>query len=237
MATRTQEQYVGRKESHTLSVLFVVHGFPSALSQLGGTELYSVNLARKMQTCGTHVTILYPVYEDETERHFQPRWSHASGIDVVMVSLPRKRDVFASLTDAPWIQSLASEISQKQFDVVHFQHMGGGIAPILAKNLILMRNQKLFLTLHDGNIICEQNHFMHTPKDFCEGPTYAEKCGDCLISRNGIHPDAETTQFFSKAMDFRIRLMRLLTSKMDGVIVPTQFLKSRMSRTNSQPTT
>ena len=220
--------YSGRQANHSLSVLFVCHNFPSEQSGLGGTELYTVNLARTLLSRNIHAAVLHPVYDSDSEESNCPQWTAFQGIDIIRVYVSDQNDFSTSLSAGAWYEPLMAELSQHPFDIVHFQHMTGSVAPTLAKELLKLKKHKFFLTLHDGNILCEQNHFMLPNNNICDGPSSGQKCAECWLERHQINENHDALSALSSGMEKRLALMRAITVEMDGIIVPTHFLRTRM---------
>lgn len=216
-------------DSRAISVLFVSHGFPSG-GTLGGTELYTLHLAKQLSQHGVHTSVLHPVFHNVPKKTRELEWTSESGVDVLRCHLPREQPFLSGLNPTSLTEDLHHEIQQRHFDVIHFQHFAGGVAPALARKLNAERRHQVYLTLHDAHVICEQNHFMRDPRTFCDGPSTPTKCAQCLADRTLQLPDVQRLQRLSTGLAVRLRFMRAVTAQMQGVFVPTRFLESSMAR-------
>ncbi|MED5464855.1 MAG: glycosyltransferase [Myxococcota bacterium] len=216
-------------DSRALSVLLVSHGFPSK-GNIGGTELYTLHLARQLSRRGIHACVLYPILHNNPLQSPKLHWTSESGVNVLQCHLPEKQSFLNELHPTPLTERLHHEILQGRFDVIHFQHFTGGIGPALARKLLGGKQHQVYLTLHDAHILCEQNHFMQGPQTFCDGPSTATKCAECFAERFEQPSDVQTLQTLSEGLDLRLRFMRAVTAQMQGVFVPTRFLESALEQ-------
>jgi glycosyltransferase involved in cell wall biosynthesis len=108
-------------------------------------------------------------------------------------------------------------------DLVHFHHFIGLSASIVKPCREL--GIKMFMTLHDGWLLCEQNHFILSDGSFCkEGPEDIAKCVYCFIHRNSALSVANDVEKLSKIFELRKAFLKDVFTSVDTIIVPSRFL-------------
>ncbi|HEY9077941.1 MAG TPA: glycosyltransferase [Anaerolineaceae bacterium] len=208
---------------HHMRILMVIHEFPPRA--IAGTEIYLLHLAQSLQQRGHSVQVLYPEM-DRNQPEFKLTPDQFRGVPVTRVNIHLKNfyEVFKNDTLAPIIQQFLTE---NTFDLVHVHHLLGISATPLTKSKEL--GLPVVFTAHDGWLICEQCHFIHSDGDYCQdGPETIDKCVHCYVNR---HPETalsgdEPDLYYAFAL--RRKYLKELTNSIDYMMYPSEFLKRKL---------
>ncbi len=219
-AARERKPSVGHGKT---KILYVANSFPP--HSYAGTELHTLWLAQEMTQRGYEPEILYPVHQPSepaysiTERSFE-------NLPVAELNLPHELDRLDGFCDEEAGRVVAEFVEQRGADIVHFQHLIGVSAAALEHTH--RSGFPALMTVHDGWLMCGENHFVYPDGSFCSGPETPEKCADCIIARN---PGKNLTQEKDELIKlFALRGQYLLKSYklIDTVIVASQYTKNRL---------
>ncbi|MEJ5198208.1 MAG: glycosyltransferase, partial [Anaerolineae bacterium] len=163
-----------------MPIAFTVHKYLP--DSLGGTEIYTWSLARALAAAGQEVYVFYPLAGIAAD---EARTEH-EGVHLWRVPLPPTR-----ATENPAAQywhtfrDTAIEAEFERFlaavrpDVVHFQHVQGVSARLIA----LARGRPRIVTLHDYWYFCANSQLVRPDRSVCSGPDWGAKCVDCAVAR------------------------------------------------------
>lgn len=158
-------------------ILIVTHGFPP--SELGGTEIYSYNLARALADKGIEVTAFTRLTgplsrKDDLSRGYVRR-------DMEGLRIYKTIDSSNSLKEFlnPYISRAFRRIIDKEKpDLIHFQHLVflSAELPELAASYGIPR----IMTFHDYWFLCPKVQFLDSENRICPGPFDGANCISCF---------------------------------------------------------
>jgi len=162
-----------------MRILQVAHLFLP--ESAGGTEVHTHLLAKSLQRAGHEVAVCAHIPDKARPEHELIQgefdglpvyrlvnnftWSQASDFEFFD---PGQDAKFEAVLDAV------------QPDVVHFQHLGGGLStsfPALARR----RGTATLLTLHDFWPMCYRSHLLTSDDKLCIGPEGGVRCAQCWL--------------------------------------------------------
>ncbi|MHB0857728.1 MAG: glycosyltransferase [Anaerolineae bacterium] len=159
------------------AVALVVHRFPSRIT--GGTELYTLNLARGLLGRGWHVEVY--TYGPGDTRTVRVEQDEVLGIPVRRLTYDQSqtanpmREEYDSARVAESVQALWKQAPPQ---VVHITHPGYlGTAVIDAAR---QEGLPVALTLTDFWAICPTGRLLRHDGSLCQGPTALERCLRCV---------------------------------------------------------
>lgn len=214
-----------------MRIALVVHKFPPV--SVGGTEIYTQNLARELSAQGHEVMVFsrrFGANSAETELV----WEERPGFQVAWVSR-----AFDPGSAPPWSQFLDTffnpdvEDAFQQFldiaqpDVIHFQHV-----MLLSYRLVRLAKQRgipALLTLHDYWFICSNSQLIWPDSQICKGKALGMNCARCALTNRIASPVLRTALRPPAAVLLQLRdtLVRRAVLQADTVIAPSHFLIDR----------
>jgi len=205
-------------------IALVVHKFPPA--SVGGTEIYTQNLARELSRRGHHVFVFYRHDGGEGEKAI--RWEEREGFLACRVS--RAMD---GRSVSPLVQFLDTffnpdiERAFRRFldearpDIVHFQHVMSLSYRLIG--LAKRRGLPVLLTLHDYWFICSNSQLIWPNAQICRGKAWGMNCARCALARLGS-PIQVIRPAIAPAFQLRDALVRRAALQADRFIAPSRFL-------------
>lgn len=212
-------------ETAPLRICFVVHKLPP--ESLGGTEVYTRSLARALAAQGHYVQIFAPsVTVQQTEMVRE-----ADGVEVMRVPLPAERasenpaaQFWHTFRDRTLESRFAHFVQQARPDVVHFQHVQGVSARLIA----LAGPRPRFATLHDYWYFCGNSQLVRPDRSPCAGPSAGcRNCVDCATARADLTPLRALRPLVALPLAYRNQTLRAATSLIDHFFAPSAFLRDR----------
>ena len=211
--------------SAPLRMSFVVHKLPP--ESLGGTEVYTRSLARALAAQGHAVSIFAPssaVQQTETA-------IEADGVAVTRVPLPPTRatenpvaQFWHTFRDGTLESRFAHFIAQTRPDVVHFQHVQGVSARLIA----LAAGRPRFATLHDYWYYCANSQLVRPDRSPCAGPSAGcRNCVDCATARADLAPLRALRPLVALPLAYRNQTLRTAAAQIDHFFAPSAFLRDR----------
>lgn len=210
-----------------MRVALVVHKFPP--SSLGGTEIYSQNLARELSCQGHEVFVFY---RDETPSSSRDKvtWEEREGFRACRVS--KGSDATSASPLVEFLDTFFNPSIEKAFerflneaapDLVHFQHV-----MLLSYRLVAAakgRGLPTLLTLHDYWFICANSQLIWPDAQVCRGKALGLNCARCVLSARMQSPLADVLRP-PVAVLLRVRdlLVRRAALNADQLIAPSRFL-------------
>jgi glycosyltransferase involved in cell wall biosynthesis len=209
-----------------MRIALVVHKFPP--SSLGGTEVYTQNLARELATRGHEVAVFFraePPGVTSSGREWEEREGFRAlrvwrGFDLATASAPaRFLDTFYNPDIEAAFERFLDEV---QPELVHFQHVMW-----LSFRLIAMaRRRKLptLLTLHDYWFLCANSQLIWPDHRTCQGKNGGLNCARCALEQ--VHaPVVPLLQpLITPAFWVRDALVRRAAFSAERWIAPSHFL-------------
>ncbi len=163
-----------------MRILHVVHQYPPDF--VGGTELYTQQLAAQLATRGHDVSVFFRRDGEET---CLEGWREGSGVRVwAAVSRPATptRRFLATFGDQTLTAALAQVLGDSRPDVAHVQHLMGLPAGLIS----LLRQQGIpyLVTLHDFWWVCANAQLVtNYSQAICAGPRLWLNCARCALAR------------------------------------------------------
>jgi glycosyltransferase involved in cell wall biosynthesis len=213
------------EEWFSVRIALVVHKFPP--TNLGGTEVYSYNLARELAE-RHDVCVFYR--EDASDHSFCEEWQDRDGFRAWRVG--RAFDTgnanpaalfFDTFANQDVEASFARFLDEAQPDLVHFQHL-----MLLSYRLIAevrRRGLPCLLTLHDYWFLCANSQLIWPDGQICQGKAWGMNCVRCGASARfssrlllGMRPA------LAPLFAYRDRLVRRAALGFDQYISPSRFL-------------
>lgn len=172
-----------------MRVLLVVHQYSPY--RLGGTEVYTRNLAAELARRG-HEPVVY-FRADVDERPFAAQEEILDGIRAHRVSAPLVGwrahplvEFYRTFRNPDIERDFVAFLEAEHPDIVHFQHamaLSARLLP-LAQGL----GYPSFLTLHDYWFICANSQLIWPDARICTGKAGGLNCARCALARLGGGP-------------------------------------------------
>lgn len=167
-----------------MKLLLVVHGYPP--DALGGTEIYTRDLARALQRSGQVVSVLARE-ADPARPDYAQHDTDDEGIAVHRVNyLFRDCTTFEGTYRNPRMRAVVARLLDEiRPDVVHVQHL-----TCLTTDLVVecsRRRVPVFFTLNDYWLICQRGQLLDLDLARCDGPHRGcRRCADAAIPQAAL---------------------------------------------------
>ncbi len=217
-----------------LRILLVVHQYPP--EHIGGTELYTQNLARRLLEAGHTPSILCPSESRPEGQTNQP--VDESGLRIYRVPLgPQSRNqVFLStFRKGPAYEAIVRILEKDRPELVHIQHLMG--LPADLGDLFDKTGIPYLITIHDYWYGCANAQLItNYDGSICHGPDQRfYNCGRCAIARAGRPQLQGFSPGLAPLMAYRNRKLCRVLANARQVIAPTYFVQ-HMYREMGLPT-
>ena len=204
-----------------MRILHLVHQYPP--DDLGGTELYTQQLAAAQAARGHAVAVFFPRRGAAAELE---RWTEPAGTQVFAGRLPAQGAaaragtlIRSGLLAAPWRTALEAF----QPELVHIQHLLG--LPVALLTTVRQRGLPTVITLHDYWWRCANAQLLTNDRGaLCDGPRLWLNCGRCAAARLGAGPLAPLGAPLAPLFALRQRLLAPLLAQAGALIAPTRFV-------------
>ena len=208
-----------------MRIALVVHKFPP--TSVGGTEIYTLNLARELSKRGHSVFVFYR-HDEPTDRRGAISWEERDGFTACRVS--RAFDYESSHPLAQFLDTFYNpdvEVAFRRFldevrpDLVHFQHV-----MLLSHRLIglaKLRRLPVLLTLHDYWFICGNSQLIWPDGQICRGKALGLNCARCALSRARSRLLGPLRVLVAPVLQGRDALVRRSALQADHLIAPSHF--------------
>ena len=210
-----------------MRIALVVHKYPPA--SVGGTEIYTQNLARELSARGHQVFVFYRD-EGGAKGQLQANWEQRDGARLYKVSRaydPESASPLAGFLDtflnADVEQAFGTFLDQARPDVVHFQHV-----MLLSCRLIGQAKEAglpVLLTLHDYWFQCSVSQLVWPDAQVCRGKALGLNCARCVLAarvRPSLLPFLRPLA--APFLQARDALVKDAALKADRLLSPSQFL-------------
>jgi glycosyltransferase involved in cell wall biosynthesis len=237
-----------------MKILIVTHGFPP--TDLGGTELYSYNLAKSLTDIGIEASI------------FTRMTTPIIGKDIYNEGYSFEKyeglRVFRAINSSnslreflnPYIANTFKKIIKKENpDLIHFQHLVFLSATL--PEIVLSYKIPSIITLHDYWFFCPRVQLLNKENEICEGPMDGVNCAFCfdipffktsrlenrlkkfipsrlkvLVKRIRQEGNVKKKTYISEIMEFHFRLnfLRKQFDLFNYRISPSQYLIKRYEK-------
>lgn len=196
--------------------------------KIGGTELYTRDVAHEQAQLGHAVTILAPSMLTDGN----PNAPAAAGEPDVRryPTGPRSPlQVFLANTrsDEQFLAWFAEGLRADPPDIVHVEHLMG--IPLGVINLLQEHSIPYVITLHDYWFVCPNAQLLtNTDQTVCEGPdAHFANCGRCLLARAGLPAPRLGGLLTGKVVAGRARRLGPILAGARRLIAPTHFVRER----------
>ena len=196
------------KRSDGKKALLVTQSFfPESV---GGTEYYTLNLARKLLEKGWDVKVVSGM-RDLTQQRYEVREINYEGLKVIKVNNPPEfcTKFIEYFLDHTIDHIFEKIVSSERPDIIHFQHTAylSSRLPEIAHQLKV----KSVFTLHDYWYMCNRSQLLRPSEDICPGPSGGIYCATCY---DPSHPSqAGTPKYPLLNWTLQTRLLRRLNIK------------------------
>ncbi|MEA3377710.1 MAG: glycosyltransferase family 4 protein [Chloroflexota bacterium] len=210
-----------------MRVALVVHKFPPA--SLGGTEIYTHNLARELSRQGHDVFVFYR-HDEAGVRESDTTWEEREGFRVCRVSRPL--DIASAPAFTQFLDTFFNRGIERAFqrfldkvepDIIHFQHVMS-----LSYRLIGLAKQRdlpSLLTLHDYWFICANSQLIWPDGQVCRGKALGLNCARCVLTARVNSPLLQLLRpAIAPLLGIRDALVRRTALAADLLIAPSHFL-------------
>lgn len=208
-----------------MRIAFTVHKLPP--DSLGGTEIYTLSLARSLARLGHDVAIFCP----------QPgvaRLQHVAGDDGVArwcAPLPLNRPsenpislFWHTFRDHAIEAAFAEFLDNVQPELVHFQH----VQAVSARLIEMAAGLPRVATLHDYWYYCANSQLVRPDRQPCAGPSAGcRNCVDCATVRADLAGLSVLRPLVALPLAYRNAYLRRMAQQVDLFITPSQFLRSQ----------
>ena len=203
-----------------MRILHLVHQYPP--HHIGGTELYTQNLARRQALAGHNVAVFAPVPETSP-----PAKVLSNGVRVYGVPTGERSrlQVFYHSFRQPSVRRALQEvIEHERPDLVHVQHLMG--LPLGLIEDLRQARVPYVVTLHDYWYVCANAQLVtNTDQSICAGPDAgARNCARCALARAGLPSAGGLAPLAAPIFRNRNQRLRDVLAGAARVIAPTQFV-------------
>lgn len=204
-----------------MRILHVVHQYPPAF--VGGTELYTQNIAQAQAALGHDVTVVYRDWDTDQGKVI---WND-NGVKVWKIwdgPFSASRRLLATFR-APYIDQAFGEIlDAAKPDVLHLQHLMG--LPTTIGQHWQPHAPPILATLHDYWWFCANAQLVTNDRqNICGGPRAYFNCARCALARANLPTWPPLQPPMAGIMAYRAHALRRLVSSVDLWIAPTAFVR------------
>ena len=206
-----------------MRIALPVHKFPP--ESLGGTEIYTLTLARTLVQAGHSVAVFYPsttvtqLTADTNEEGVQ-RWR--APLPPTRASENPASQFWHTFRDLAIERAFSAFLQQVQPDLVHFQHVQG----VSARLIKLAAGRPRLATLHDYWYFCANSQLIRPDRQPCAGPSWGcRNCVDCATARADLEPLRRLRPLVALPFAYRNHYLRRMVAQIDQFISPSEFLR------------
>jgi len=210
-----------------MRILFVVHKFPP--DSVGGVETYTWSLARVLAEAGHETHVFYPLAGIPASQ----AQAEQDGIRLWRATLPLTRghegaaqQFWHTFRDLGIEAEFAQCLARVQPDIVHFQHVQGLSAQLIARAARWPR----ILTLHDYWFFCANSQLVRPDGQPCAGPRRGYNCVDCLTIRPDLHWLRTLRPAVALPLAYRNGYLRQVIRSVPLFLAPSEFLRQQYIR-------
>ncbi|GAB4153528.1 MAG: glycosyltransferase family 4 protein [Candidatus Promineifilaceae bacterium] len=205
-----------------MRILHLIHQYPP--DYLGGTELYTQQLAAQLAARGHDVSIFF---RRDGEEACLEGWREESGVKVwAAVSRPTTstRRFLATFGDQTLTAALTQVLQESRPDVVHVQHLMGLPADLIS--LLRQQGVPYLVTLHDFWWVCANAQLVtNYSQAVCAGPRLWLNCARCALARVGQDALWPLSPALAPLLALRAARLRAVLQGARRLIAPTRFVR------------
>jgi glycosyltransferase involved in cell wall biosynthesis len=214
-----------------LRILHVVHQYPP--DYVGGTELYTQQLARRQAESGHSPAVFAPAPTSLS----WPEPALENGLRVYRAPAGERsaaqvyRDTFG---DEAIDSALRLVLEREKPEIVHVQHLKG-IPSELGRRLV-RAHIPYVVTLHDYWYACANAQLLTNYDDtLCDGPNWWLNCGRCALARAGRSSLALLAPAVAPSLALRNRRLYRFLAEAELLIAPSPFVRETYGRLGIPP--
>jgi len=160
----------------------LTHRFPP--EHFRGTEVYTFELAREMQTLGDEVLVV-ALRELKEPAPLSTVRDEYRGVNVERICKKIKPDNFEDYFFDPQMDRIFEDITGDfQPDIIHATYFLGGLS--LGMSLASAQEKKLVMTITDFSSLCPRGQMLDRNLTICYGPREGVKCLYCLFDKSWL---------------------------------------------------
>lgn len=216
-----------------MRIALPVHKFPP--ESLGGTEIYTLTLARALVQAGHAVAVFYPsitvtqLTDDRTAEGIQ-RWQ--APLSPTRAGEDPARQFWHTFRDLAIERAFNAFLQAYQPDLVHFQHVQG----VSARLIELAAGRPRLVTLHDYWYFCANSQLIRPDRQPCNGPNWGcHNCVDCATARADLEPLRRLRPLVALPFAYRNRYLKRMVEQIDRFIAPSEFLRQQYIKQGWSP--
>ncbi len=166
-----------------MKILFSLNHFLP--EKLAGIELYTLNLAKALQSSGANVAVIIPFFdESENDSYYYEgirviRYAECSVEDRAMIQGKSRPDGLSNFTNI---------LQTENADVLHFQELaqGRGVSLFHMESAAGL-GIPVYLTCHLSTYSCQTGHLFYKDQIPCDGVIRVRRCSSCTyhVQLNG----------------------------------------------------
>lgn len=210
-----------------MRIAYVVHKFPP--ESVAGVEVYAWSLGRSLAAMGHEVHVFYPLAGlDPARAHIE-----RDGLHLWRVPLPAGQlaegaaaqfwHTFRNRTVEADFQRF---LSQVQPDLVHYQHLQGVSARLIA----MAAGRPRVITLHDYWFFCANSQLLKPDATICEGPKLGWNCVHCAATKADQQWLRAVRPLVALPFVYRNRYLRHVIRGVDLFLAPSDWARREYVR-------
>jgi glycosyltransferase involved in cell wall biosynthesis len=208
-----------------MRIAFTVHKLPP--DSLGGTEIYTLSLARSLAREGHDVAIFHPQPGAASLQHVVGE----DGVDRWRAPLPADRQgenpvslFWHTFRDHAIERAFSTFLDKVQPELVHFQH----VQAVSARLIEMAAGLPRVATLHDYWYYCANSQLVRPDRQPCAGPSAGcRNCVDCATVRADLAGLSVLRPLVALPLAYRNAYLRRMAQQIDLFITPSHFLRSQ----------
>ncbi|RZK12991.1 MAG: glycosyltransferase [Flavobacterium sp.] len=188
-----------RKRIAVRIIFCLNHFFPD---QIGGTEIYTLELAKALKAKGHQVLIVIPNYGKDKNDTYK-----FEDVDVEKYAEPQEVDRLFLQSNIPpqGLPAFCGLLERFVPDLVHFQEVtasrGISVFHLLDAKA---RGYKTIITFHLAGHSCHTGNLMYVDKKSCDGMINISKCAWCTYNDKGLSYTKKALLFGTSNLFFRV---------------------------------
>ncbi len=208
-----------------MHIAFTVHKYPP--ESLGGTEIYTLTLARALVALGHQVTVFYPsdrvqTITQQVEADGVMRWQVP--LDPTRAHENAAAQYWHTFRDQAIERAFQDFLQRARPDLIHFQHVQGVSARLIA----LAQGLPRVATLHDYWYFCANSQLIRPDRQPCGGPSAGNwNCVDCATARADLQGLRALRPLVALPFAYRNHYLRRMAEQIDLFIAPSLFLRDQ----------
>ncbi len=174
-----------------MRILYLTHRFPP--DHFRGTEVYTWQLAREMQSRG-HEVLVVALREPAAPAPLATVRDEYAGVKVERICKRLRPDDFEGYFFDPDMDRVFVDILEDfSPELIHATYFLGGLS--LGMSLEAARQKKLLVTITDYSSLCPRGQMLDRNLTMCYGPREGVKCLYCLFDKSWLFQNPKLDQW------------------------------------------